>query len=185
MSLAELLRAKQKRDAEEAAKRRAARIARKVARVAPEPSGLYDLPLEIAVAMEESPAQPVKPAPVQTDETVANLVSRLEAIRERIWRLQSMFAVTLSHDCALEANRYLQLFQELAQQLKDKDQSALGRLVRGHESSLLSPAIPMKQSIPLATQRLCEIRWEASQAPVQRAPKRPADSVPDGLGWML
>jgi hypothetical protein len=94
-----------------------------------------------------------------------------------------MFAVSLSADCAIEANRYLKLFQDLASQLRAKDPSKLEDLVRGHESLLLAPALPIKQTIPLDTQRLCEMRWELSQATVRRAPKHPA--VSDGLDWLL
>ena len=148
-------------------------------------SGLADLPPEITAAMEENPAQPKEPepAPVQADDSVANLVARLTAIRERIWRLQSMFAVSLSQETAIEANNYLQLFQTLAERLKQRDPTAFSDLVSGHESLLQSPALPLKQSIPLATQRLCEMRWQVSQAPAQRAPKPP--TVPDGLDWLL
>jgi hypothetical protein len=163
MALLKKLMAKQKADAarvaEQAAKRRAARIARKVARVAEEAqNGLDDLPLEVAVAIEENSAQPAQSAPVQPDDTVQNLVARLEAIRERIWCLQAMFAVTLSHDCAMEADRFLALFQSLAQQLKAKDVGAFDSLVRGHEALLLSPPVQTKPTIPLDTQRLCEVR---------------------------
>jgi len=96
-----------------------------------------------------------------------------------------MFAVSLSADCALEANRYLQIFQELAEQLKAKDPSKLEDLVRNHESLLLAPALPIKQSIPLSTQRLVELRWEAMTQPTQRAPKRPADEMRDGLDCLF
>jgi hypothetical protein len=190
MALLKKLMAKQKADAaraeERAARRRAARIARKVARVAEESqSGLDDLPLEVAVAIEQDSAQPAQSAPVQPDDTVQNLVARLEAIRERIWRLQAMFAVTLSHDVAIEADRFLALFQSLAEQLKAKDARALEDLVRGHEALLLSPPVPTKPSIALDTQRLCELRWEVNQAPSQRVRKRPTDDMHDGLGWML
>lgn len=191
MALLKKLMAKQKadalREAERMAKRRAARIARKVARVAEDQAdGFADLPLEVLIAMPE-PAPPVKPEPVPvSDGSVPGLVARLTAIRERIWRLQAMFAVSLSHDCALEANRYLGLFQDLAQQLRAKDAGALDSLVRGHESLLLAPALPIKQSIPLSTQQLVELRWEAAtQAPIRRAPERPVDTIHDGLGWML
>lgn len=185
MSLLQQFRAKQKREAEEKARRRAKRIARKVAREQSQASGLDDLPLEIAVAMEENPApEPASsaaPAPV-SDDSVENLVSRLNAIRERIWRLQSVFAVSLSQETAIEANRFLQLFQTLAEQLREKDPAALARLTDGHESLLLSPAMPVKPTIPLDTQHLCELRWQAMTQPTRRPPKRPA--VPDGLDWM-
>ena len=183
--LAARQRAEAKRKAERLAKRRAARIARKVARIADtQADGLDDLPLEVALAIEENSEQPVKTEPaLECDDSVENLVSRLTAIRERIWRLQAMFAVSLSHDSAVEANRYLQLFQTLAAQLKVKDPTALDNLVRGHESLLLAPALPIKQTIPIDTQRLCELRWEVSQAPtVQRAQRA---STGDGLDWMV
>jgi hypothetical protein len=189
MALLKKLMAKQKADAtrvaEQAAKRRAARIARKVARVAEEAqNGLDDLPLEVAVAIEANSAQPIQAVNAQPDDTVENLVARLEAIRERIWRLQAMFAVTLSHDCAMEADRFLALFQSLlAQQLKAKDVGAFDSLVRGHEALLLSPPVQTKPTIRLDTQRLCELRWEAATQPVRRAPKPPAH--PDGLSWMV
>jgi hypothetical protein len=172
-------------------KRRTVRIARKVARTAGKPSGLgdglNDLPLAVALAIEENPAQPVKPepAPAQDDDSVPSLVSRLTAIREKIWHLQAVFAVSLSPDCLLDANKYLTLFQSIAEQLKAMDPTALEKLTRGHESLLLSPPIPLKQSIPLSTQRLVEMRWEALTQPTPRAPKRPVASVPDGLDWML
>jgi hypothetical protein len=191
MALLRKLIAKQKADAaraaEQATKRRAARIARKVARVSEESqNGLDDLPLEVAVAMEENPAQPGKPEPAAVgDDSVATLVARLEAIRERIWRLQAVFAVSLSQDVALEVDRFLVLFQSLAQQLKTKDASALDNLVRGHEALLLSPPVRTKPTVGLDTQRLCELRWEVNQTPMPRAPKRTAHHVPDGLGWML
>ena len=171
------LAAKQKAEA-------AARIAKKVARGAVEPDGLNDLPLEIAVAIELNSPQPEATEPaVAQDDDVPGLVSRLTAIRERIWRLQAMFAVSLSLDCAMEANRYLTLFQDIAHKLGEKDPAALEALTRGHESLLLSPPIAVKQSIPLETQRLCEMRWEAMTQPSQRPPKRP--TVPDGLDWMV
>lgn len=183
------LAAKQRADAarvaERLARRKAARIAKKVTRTAATTDGLADLPVDVAVGIElnglgESVAAP---APVIADDSVPGLVERLTTIRERIWRLQSVFAVSLSHDCLMEANRCLMLFQDLAERLKAKDADKLADLVRGHEALLLSPPIPVKQSIPLDTQRLCEMRWEITQAPSQRPPKPPA--VSDGLEWLL
>jgi hypothetical protein len=175
------------RAAEQAEKRRAARIARKVAREQPHATGLDDLPLGVAVAIELSPEQPVEPEPatIPAEDSVPSLVARLTAIREKIWRLQAMFAVSLSHDCAMDANRYLTLFQDIAQKLRDKDPAALEAITHGHESLLLSPPIAVKQSIPLATQNLVETRWLAMTQPTHRAPKRHVASVPDGLDWML
>jgi hypothetical protein len=186
-SLLTQLKAKQKREAEDAERRRAVRstaqrLRRKIARDAAQAGGLDDLPLDVALAIESNPA-PAKPEPAPAattaDDSVPSLIERLTAIRERIWRLQAMFAVSLSTDCALEANRYLQLFQALASQLNAKDPSKLEDLVRGHESLLLAPALPIRQSIPLSTQKLVEIRWEALTQPMRRPPKRP--TVPDGL----
>jgi len=62
MTIMQRLRAKQKADAEHAAKRRAARIAKKVARAAAKDDGLNDLPLSVALAVELNPA-PAKPEP--------------------------------------------------------------------------------------------------------------------------
>jgi hypothetical protein len=161
------------------------RLARKVAREQPQANGLDDLPLEIAVAIELSPEQPVKPepAPIPADDSVSGLVARLTAIRERIWRLQAMYATTLSADCLLDANKYLTLFQSIAEQLKAKDAGALDALTLGHESLLLSPSIPLKQSVPLSTQRLVEMRWEAMTQPLRKVPK--PSTIPDGLDWMV
>jgi hypothetical protein len=160
--------------------RRVAQIRR---RAAVKADGLDDLPLEVALAIESSPppAEP-EPAPIQ-DDSVENLVARLMAIRERIWRLQSTFAVSLSHDCLIEANQFLILFQDLAEQLKAKDVAAFNSLTAGHETLLLSPPVPIRQRIPLDTQRLCELRWEVNRAPVHRAPK--PLTLADGLDWMV
>lgn len=188
MTLLQRLIAKQKADAE----RREARLekrreAARVARERAQQSGLDDLPPEVAAALEELPAAQPEPAPVpvQHDPTPEELVGRLEAIKERLFRLHAVFAVSLSQDCAIEANRYLALFQDLAAELKKKDPQALDQIVAGHEAILNSPPIHMKQTIPLETQRWCEIRWEAQQSPIRRTPKRLPENVPDGLGWML
>jgi hypothetical protein len=186
MRLMQRLAARQKADAaraeEMAAKRYAVRIARNVARDEAEANGLDDLPLAIAVAIELNP-QPVTPASAPEDDSVLSLVARLTAIREKIWRLQAMFAVTLSTDCAMDANKYLALFQTIAAQLKIKDATALDELTRGHESLLLSPSIPLKQTVPLSTQRLVETRWEAMTQSIRKAPKPP--TIPDGLDWLV
>jgi len=155
------------------------------------PSRLNDLPAEIVVAIEQAPKTPAseKPAPEETvaPDSVDGLVERLTAIRERIWRLQAVFATTLSQECALEANSYLQLFQDLAGQLKAKDPSALDTLVRGHESLLQSPSIPVKPTISLELQRWMELRGELQNsgrvdAKTERAPP---GYVPDGLQSFL
>jgi hypothetical protein len=149
-------------------------------------SGLDDLPVAVAVAIEQSLGAPAAtPEPPQpADATVEELVTRLEAIKDRIFRLRAVFAVTLSQDCAMEANRYLALFQTTATQLEEKDPDSLANITRGFESLLLSPPIQMKGTIPLETQRLVEQRWEISQSPRRRPPMQ-ADTIGDGLGWLL
>jgi hypothetical protein len=151
----------------------------------PQQNGLDDLPIEVAVMIELRAQTPEQSKSSPCDEPVESLAARLEAIRERIWRLQALFAVSLSHDCAIEANQYLNTFQALANRLKEKDASAFDDLVRGHESLLLSPSITVKQTIPIAMQRLHELRWEVNRSASQRPASRESASVPDGLGWML
>jgi hypothetical protein len=152
-------------------------------------SGLDDLPSDVAVAIEETLAaqestpRPVLPTP--PDATVDELVGRLEAIKDRIFRLQAVFAVSLSLDCAVEADRYLTIFQELAAELEKRDASALENVLRGHEAILLASPVHVRQRIPIELQRLCELRWEVNSSPGRPVPKRDSDSMPDGLGWML
>ena len=190
MALLNKLREKQRREAEEAARRlelrRVAQIRRrKIAREAQD--GLSDLPLEVAIAMESNPAPappPLEPAPIP-DDSVESLVARLTAIRERIWMLQAVFATSLSQETAIAANGYLALFQTIAEQLRAKDPSALESLVRGHESLLQAPALPIRPTIPLSTQQFVQMRWEAMTQPTRRAPKQPSGYVPDGLQSFL
>jgi hypothetical protein len=49
----------------------------------------------------------------------------------------------------------------------------------------MSPPIPVKKTIPLATQEWVELRWQSQLSPIRRPPKRDVDAVPDGPGWML
>lgn len=192
MTLMERLKRKQKADEARREARlekrrgyaRADRLRERAARLAE--SGLDDLPDEIAISIEDAletrapeGTKPADAAPVE------NLVARLASIKERILRLHAVFAVSLSFDAAIEANRFLAVFQDLAQQLQTKDAAAYDNLVRGHESLLLSPPIPVRQTVPLDTQRMCELRWEVSRSPVRHVPMRPTEGVPDGLGWML
>jgi hypothetical protein len=191
-SLLQRLKAKEKADAERQEARlekrrgyaQAGRERERARRLAE--SGLDDLPLDIAVRLEEFPAAEPTPEPAPESKPEASseeLVARLEAIKDRIVRLRAVYAVSLSVDAATEANRYLILFQDLAQQLKAKDAEAYDNLVRGHESMLLSPPVPVRQSIPHDTQQLVELRWEAMRTPARREPKPPA--VSDGLDWLV
>jgi hypothetical protein len=150
-------------------------------------SGIEDLPIEVALVVEEhlARAQAAEPAPTPPPSTVAELVERLTAIRERIWRLRAVFAVTLSQETAIEANKFLMLFQDLAAELKAKDPEALERLVCGHHSLLMAPALPIKPTVSLATQRLVEMRWEAAQRPTRSAPSTRPDTIHDGMSAFL
>lgn len=159
----------------------------------PEPeeasSGLDDLPDEIALVLAATPitAPPAPETPkreAEPPDSVENLVQRMTAIRERIWRLRALFATTLSQDCAIEANRFLQLFQDLAAQLKTKAPEQLEELVRGHESLLQSPPVLVKPTISIQTQHWCEIRAEAQRSRAPRTETR-HDQIHDGLGAFL
>jgi hypothetical protein len=190
-SLLQRLKAKEKADAERKGarleKRRGYALAgreRERARRLAE-SGLDDLPPLVAVAIEEALKTPA-PEPAsepKPDASSEELVARLEAIKDRIFRLRAVYAVSLSVDAAMEASRYLVLFQDLARSLEAKDVEAYDNLVRGHESTLLSPPVSVRQSIPHDTQQLVELRWEAMRSPARRPPKPPA--VSDGLDWLV
>jgi hypothetical protein len=195
-SIATLRRAKKKADKAKAAAKRAAkitllRLTEAQARKEMQESralrrGLLDLPIEVAVALEEKMASPAEPAPVQpeTPATAEELVERLKAIRERVFRLRAVFAVTLSHDAALEADQYLRLFQKLGRELQVKDNDKFDSLVAGFESLLLSPPVAMRPTVPLATQRLIEMRWAAMTSPAPPPPRRP-DTIGDGMSQFI
>jgi hypothetical protein len=185
-SLITQVKAKQRKEAEEKARRlELRRVAQIRRRAAVKADGLDDLPLEVALAIESS-SPPVEPEPAPApDDSVESLVARLTAIRERIWMLQAVFATSLSQETAIAANGYLALFQTIAEQLRAKDPSALESLVRGHESLLQAPALPIRPSIPLSTQQFVQMRWEAMTQPTRRPPKQPSGYVPDGLQSFL
>jgi hypothetical protein len=161
---------------------KAGRERRALARALAE-GGLQDLPALVAAAVEQAPAPATPEPPKPVDATVPELVVRLEAIKDRIFRLRAVFAVSLSWDCVIEANKYLTIFQDLAAELKLKDEKAFDQIVSGHEATLLSPILPDRRTVPIEVQRAVELRWEVSQAPARRAPTPPA--VPDGLGWLV
>jgi hypothetical protein len=150
-------------------------------------SGIHDLPAEVAVVVEENLAQSLAadPAPVPSTATVPELVERLTAIRERIWRLRSVYAVTLSQDTAVEANQYVDLFQSLAAELRVRDADALEALTRGHESTLLSPPVTVRPTIPLAAQMWCEMKWLAQRQPEEPGRNIGPDTIHDGMGQFL
>ena len=167
-----------KRETRAQKRREYARAGRERDRLRRLASGLASLPFA------DEPTK-TKPEPVQSDPSAEELVARLEAIKQRILRLHSVFATTLAFDCAMEANRYVILFQNIAAELKARQPEALENLVRGHEAILLSPPVPVRQQIPIETQQWCETRWEATRSPIRRVAKRATDTIHDGLSWMV
>jgi hypothetical protein len=152
-------------------------------------SGIHDLPVEVAAVVEENLAQSqaADHAPVESESsaTVAELVERLSAIRERIWRLRALFAVTLSHDTAIEANQYVKLFQSLGAELQAKDAGEFAKLTAGHEALLTSPPVIVRPTIPLATQMWCEMKWLAQRQPEEPGRNTGPDTIHDGMGQFL
>src|SRR5437879_5538431 len=106
--------------------------------------------------------------------TVADLIERLTKIRERLFWLQSVWAVSLSPDVAFEADRYRDLFGDLADQLRKQDAEALDRLTAGHESLLFADASP-KPTVPLAAQQLVELIGEVRNQRSHPRPPKPQD----------
>jgi hypothetical protein len=76
------------------------------------------------------------------------------------------------------ANKFVTLFQNLAAELKEKQPEALDKIIAGHEAMLMSPPIPVKETIPIATQQWVELRWDSQLRPIRRPPKRDADAIP-------
>jgi hypothetical protein len=152
-------------------------------------SGIHDLPADVAVVVEKNLAQSqaeLTSVPSESTATVAELVERLTTIRERIWRLRALFAVTLSHDTAIEANQYVKLFQSLGAELQAKDAAEFAKLTTGHEALLMSPPVTVRPTIPLATQLWCEMRWEAAQQRSTRPIRNIGpDTIHDGMGQFL
>ena len=153
MTLFERLRAQQKADkakAETRAQKRReyARAARERDRLRRLAAGLGSLPV-----VTGEPAKPeTTPEPARLDPSAEELVTRLEAIKQRILRLHSMFAMTLAFECA-----------------QAKQPEALESLVRGHEAILLSPPVPVRQQIPIETQKFCELQWEVMRSPISHS----------------
>jgi hypothetical protein len=140
-----------------------------------------NLPLEVAVVIEESAATVVKKRDDAPQGSAPSLIDRLTAIRERLFWVQAVWANTLSPDVAREADRYRELFRELSEQLRKLDPDAVDRLIAGHEALLLAEPTPPKPTIPSDAQRwfdlMCELRGQRRQAPMAR----PVGYVPDGL----
>jgi len=116
---------------------------------------------------------------------VEELIARLTAIRERLFWLQAVWANSLSPDVYCEAESYRILFQDLSGLLRQQDAAAVDRIVAGHEVLLLSEPASPKPSVPLATQRLCELAAEIQTARSVRPPANPNGYVADGLQGFL
>lgn len=188
------IRAKKKadeaREAARLAKRRlydkAGRERRKAKALAE--AGLEDLPLATQVAMQQQAATPSMAAePVKiTDATADELVTRLTAIRERLFWLQAMWATTLSDDIFHEAEKYRRIFHELSDQLRQLDPAAVDRLLQGHESLLLGEPVSPKPTLPLAAQQWFELAGEISSGRAVRVePQKPEGYVSDGLQALI
>jgi hypothetical protein len=192
MTLMQNLLAQQKADKDKAARRlelrrgyaRASRERERARHVAE--SGLDDLPVEVAVAIEEALETPTpEPAKVADVATVEELVNRLTSIRERLFWLQAVWASTLSPDVYQGAERYRSLFQQLNGQLKQQDPAEADRLVAGHEAPLLSEPAAPRPRLSLATQHWFELAGEVRSARVVRAAPNPDEYVSNGLQSFL
>lgn len=139
-----------------------------------------NLPLEVAVVIENAPTVVAQPDDTPQD-SPESLVARLTEIRDRLFWLQAVWTNTLSPDVAREADRYRELFRELSEQLRKLDPDAVDQLIAGHEALLLAEPSPPKPTIPRDAQRwfelTCELRGQRRQAPMPK----PVGYVPDGL----
>jgi hypothetical protein len=112
----------------------------------------------------------------------ANLVERLLRIRDRIFKLAAVYAVSLSWDVAREGDSYRILFRELLEKLRAQDAQAADNLVQGFEALLLSDPIP-KPTVPAAVQVAYEMGQEIRELQ-RRQPRQPEPKpgyIPDGL----
>ena len=108
-----LLKKQRKQRSKQKARARIARLPNAKPVEPEEQEGIDDLPDEIAIAIAATPiTQPPSPQPArkaQPSDSVENLVRRMTAIKNRIFWLRSVFATTLSQECAIEANNFLQI----------------------------------------------------------------------------
>ena len=141
------------------------------------------LPAEVAIVIEANATKstPAKPQPARDP---AKLVERLTKIRERLFWLAAVWANTLSPDVAYEADRFRQLFRDLADELRKQDADAADRLIRGHEALLLSDPMP-KPTLPLRTQNWIEMAGEVRSTPRPAPKEQPPGYVSDGLQGFL
>jgi hypothetical protein len=134
-----------------------------------------DLPLEVALAIEETPVTPTPHKDEAPPDSAANLVDRLGRIRERLFHLQAVWATTLSPDVAREADRYRELFRELCDQLRKDDPDEVERLIVGHEALLLAEPSPPKPTVTVEMQR-----WIELAAEVRSQRRKPPKAMPTG-----
>lgn len=114
-----------------------------------------------------------------SDSSPQNVIARLIAIRERLFRLQAVWTTSLSPDVALEADRFRQLFHDLASQIQDRRE--VDALIAGHEALLLCEPTPPKPTVPMAAQRWFELAGEIRSERSRPEPPKPEGYVPDGL----
>jgi hypothetical protein len=81
---------------------------------------IYPLMWRPRIEPSESKSSAAPAHPPATD-SVEDLVKRLTAIRERLFWLTTVYATTLSHDVAYEADSYRRIFRELGQRLNAVD----------------------------------------------------------------
>ena len=119
-------------------------------------------------------------SPPYDDLSVDELVRQLEAIKERIFRLLAVFAVSLSRECSAELESWRSKFICMAETLRKKDPERLNVIVEGHEKLLLTKLkSSSKPTIPIAVQQNEQLRWWIRQLP-KRPPQRKI-TYSDGL----
>lgn len=154
----QLLGKQREERAAQKAKERISRLREKQGRdPIPEPeeesSGLEDLPDQIAVILAAPPitAPPAPETPKREalpPDSVENLVRRMTAIKQRIFWLRAVFATTLSQDCALESNRFLQIFQDLRSAVEGESARGIGKAGTGSRESAAEPSCPSQADYP-------------------------------------
>ncbi len=116
-----------------------------------------------------------------TTEEITQHTQRLTQIRERLFWLQAVWSNTLSPDVAREADKYRELFHELAAHLNEHDPDAVDKLIRGHEALLLADPFPSKPTLPVAAQQWFELAGEVRNERSQLPKPKPDGYVADGL----
>jgi hypothetical protein len=139
-----------------------------------------NLPLDVALVIEENSSTPPSVQRDDAPDTIENLVARLTAIRERLFWLAACWATTLSPDIAREADRYRDLFHDVAEQLRKQDPEKVDALITGHEALLLAEP-SSKPTLPSRWQQWFELAGEVRGERSQLPRPKPPGYVPDGL----